>query len=68
MSTEGPSVLAREGNGLWLVYNEGMNLDRDRTDPMQPRTGNRTLLLQYTHSWSSWPTKPTTRESRSLLL
>ncbi len=40
----------REGNDLWLVYNEGMNLDRDRTDPMLPRTDNRTLLLKYTHT------------------
>jgi hypothetical protein len=40
----------REGNDLWLVYNEGMNLDRDRSDPMLPRTDNRTLLLKYTHT------------------
>ena len=40
----------REGNDLWLVYNEGMNLDRDRVDPMLPRTDNRTVLLKYTHT------------------
>ena len=40
----------REGNDLWLVYNEGLNLDRDRADPMLPRTDNRTLLLKYTHT------------------
>ena len=40
----------REGNDLWLVYNEGLNLDRDRLDPMLPRTDNRTLLLKYTYT------------------
>jgi hypothetical protein len=42
----------REGNDLWFVFNEGMNLDRDRTDPMLPRTDNRTLLLKYTHTFA----------------
>ncbi len=40
----------REGNDLWLVYNEGLNLDRDRVDPMLPSTDNRTLLIKYTHT------------------
>lgn len=42
----------REGNDLWLVYNEGMNLDRDRTMPSLPFTDNRTLLLKYTHTFA----------------
>jgi hypothetical protein len=41
----------REGNDLWLVYNEGFNLDRDRTDPALPLTDNRTLLLKYTYTF-----------------
>ncbi len=42
----------REGNDLWLVYNEGFNLDRDRIDPALPLTDNRTLLLKYTYTFA----------------
>ncbi len=40
----------REGHDLWLVYNEGFNLDRNRKDPALPLTDNRTILLKYTHT------------------
>jgi len=42
----------REGQDLWLVYNEGWNLDRQAYDPALPLTDNRTLLLKYTHTVS----------------
>ncbi len=41
----------REGNDLWLVYNEGFNLDRDRADPVLPLTDDRTVLLKYTYTF-----------------
>jgi len=41
----------REGNDLWIVYNEGMNTDRHRLQPMLPFTDNRTILLKYTHTF-----------------
>lgn len=41
----------REGNDLWIVYNEGLNTDRYRVDPALLLTDNRTLLLKYTHTF-----------------
>ncbi|RMH68762.1 MAG: hypothetical protein D6685_01880 [Bacteroidetes bacterium] len=44
----------REGNDLYLVYNEGMNLDRDPLDPHAPGlplSQSRTLLLKYTYTF-----------------
>lgn len=41
----------RDGNDLWIVYNKGMNTNRGRTDPMLPRTGARTVLVKYTHTF-----------------
>lgn len=41
----------REGNDLWIVYNEGVNLDRSRTEPPLPVTDNRTILVKYTHTF-----------------
>ena len=49
----------KEGNDLWLVYNEGTNLDRDRdfnldrNRPMVPRVANRLVLLKYTYTFGS---------------
>jgi len=43
----------REGNDLWLVYNEGLNTDRYRFFPHLPRTDNRTLLVKYTYTFGS---------------
>jgi hypothetical protein len=42
----------REGNDLWLVYNEGFNLDRQRVDPALPVTDSRTVLLKYTYTFA----------------
>lgn len=42
----------REGNDLWLVYNEGLNLDRDRNFPTLPISATRTLLLKYTYTFA----------------
>ncbi|UCC82618.1 MAG: carbohydrate binding family 9 domain-containing protein [Gemmatimonadota bacterium] len=41
-----------EGNDLWLVYNEGVNLNRDRVDPALPITDNRTVLIKYTYTFA----------------
>ncbi|MFK7843839.1 MAG: DUF5916 domain-containing protein [Rhodothermales bacterium] len=47
----------REGNDLWLVYNEGSNTDRerdfelDRNRPILPTRNNRILLLKYTYTF-----------------
>ena len=49
----------REGNDLWLVYNHGTNLDRDRdfefdrNRPILPRVANRILLLKYTYTFGA---------------
>jgi hypothetical protein len=40
----------REGNDLWIVYNAGWNMDRDRESPTLPRSAGRTLLVKYTHT------------------
>jgi hypothetical protein len=41
----------REGNDLWIVYNEGMNTDRDRLRPTLPVTDTRTVLVKYTYTF-----------------
>lgn len=41
----------REGNDLWLVYNESMNTERHRFTPMLPITEARTILLKYTYTF-----------------
>ncbi|TKJ41787.1 hypothetical protein CEE37_04250 [candidate division LCP-89 bacterium B3_LCP] len=40
-----------EGRDLYLVYDECMNTDRFRDDPVFPTTNNRTILLKYTHTF-----------------
>ena len=42
----------REGNDLYLVYNEGMNTNRYSEVPNLPFTSNRTLLLKYTYTFN----------------
>jgi hypothetical protein len=42
-----------EGHDLWLVYDEGLNTDRDRVLPQAPRlplTNTRAVLLKYVHT------------------
>ena len=42
----------REGNDLWLVYNEGLITDRNRMPgPRLPATDSRTFLLKYAHTF-----------------
>lgn len=37
----------REGTDLYLVYNEELNTNRNRAQPILPPTDNRTILLKY---------------------
>jgi hypothetical protein len=41
----------REGNDLWIVYNEGMNTDRHRLAPTLPFTDTRAILVKYTYTF-----------------
>ena len=41
----------REGSDLYLVYNEGVNTERDRLVPALPFSDSRTLLLKYSHTF-----------------
>jgi hypothetical protein len=43
----------REGNDLYIVFNEATNTDRDRLNPMLPITNNRTILLKYTYTFTN---------------
>jgi hypothetical protein len=41
----------REGNDLWIVYDEGMNTVRDQAgDPRLPLSQNRALLVKFTYT------------------
>ncbi len=40
----------REGNDLYVVYNEGLNSNRNRTEVPLPHTNNRTVLLKYSYT------------------
>jgi hypothetical protein len=42
----------REGNDLYLVYNEGMNRNRYREDPVLPFSSDRTIMLKYTYTFN----------------
>lgn len=41
----------REGNDLYLVYNQGLNADRHRLVPALPVTDRRTLVAKYTYTF-----------------
>jgi hypothetical protein len=41
----------REGNDLWIVYNEGLNTERTRVVPTLPLTDARTGLIKYTYTF-----------------
>ena len=41
----------REGNDLWIVYNEGRNTDRFGVTPTLPELESRTILLKYTYTF-----------------
>ena len=40
-----------QGNDLWVVYSESLNLDKTRTTPTLPRTDARSLLIKYTYTF-----------------
>ena len=40
----------REGNDLYVVYNQGLNTDRHREAPFLPLNEGRTILIKYTHT------------------
>ena len=42
----------REGNDLYLVYDEGLNFDRYREIPVLPARKARTLLLKYSYTFN----------------
>ena len=39
-----------EGKDLWIVYNEGFNLARDRRTPLLPRTDARSIILKFNYT------------------
>lgn len=40
----------REGNDLYIVWNEAVNSDRFALDPIRPLSQERTILLKYSHT------------------
>ena len=42
----------REGNDLYLVYNDGINTNRYREIPNLPYTESRTLLIKYSYTFN----------------
>ncbi len=42
----------REGNDLYIVYNEALNTNRYREIPNLPLTSNRALMLKYTYTFN----------------
>jgi hypothetical protein len=42
----------REGNDLWVVYDEQLNTDRHRTLPVLPTSGARTVIVKYTYTFA----------------
>ncbi len=41
----------REGNDLYIIYDEGFNTDRDRLVPTLPVSKLRTIMLKYTYTF-----------------
>jgi hypothetical protein len=41
----------REGNDLYIVYDEGLNSNRQREIPILPRTSIRTILVKYSYTF-----------------
>ena len=42
----------REGNDLYIVFNEGRNTYRDLEDPSLPPVNNRSILFKYTYTFT----------------
>lgn len=43
----------REGNDLWIVYNENLNTDIHHVSPALPRLDSRTVMIKYTYTFGS---------------
>lgn len=43
----------REGNDLWIVYNENLNTDIHHVTPALPRLDSRTVMVKYTYTFGS---------------
>ncbi|MDX1617934.1 MAG: DUF5916 domain-containing protein [Balneolaceae bacterium] len=43
----------REGQDLWIVYNEGLNTSPYKTDPHLPVSDSRTILIKFTYTFKS---------------
>jgi len=41
----------REGNDLYIVYDEGINTDRERQIPTLPQSNIRTILVKYSYTF-----------------
>lgn len=41
-----------EGNDLWIVYNEGINLDRQAGDDLLPHINDRTIMVKFTTTFN----------------
>jgi hypothetical protein len=41
----------REGHDLYIVYDEGLNMDRQREIPVLPPSDVRTILLKYNYTF-----------------
>ena len=41
----------REGNDLYIVYDEGLNTDRERQIPTLPQSNIRTILVKYSYTF-----------------
>ena len=42
----------REGNDLYIVYDEGLNTNMESEIPVLPRTSNRTIMLKYSYTFN----------------
>jgi hypothetical protein len=42
----------KEGNDLYIVYNEGLNTDRHSYTPVRPLSATRTILAKYTYTFN----------------
>jgi hypothetical protein len=42
----------REGNDMYIVYDEGLNTNRQREIPVLPRTSIRTILVKYSYTFN----------------
>ena len=40
-----------EGNDLWIVYNDGLNIDRYRTLPVLPISSSRAIIVKYLYTF-----------------